>query len=347
MQIYNYFLKYSAKYDTSCRKNVNFAKYIFLKMFSVIIPLYNKAKYVEKALQSVVNQTFKEFEIIIVDDGSTDGGLEIVKKFTICNSQLAILTQPNSGVSTARNNGVKAAKYDYICFLDADDWWSEDFLKEMAALIADFPNAGIYGTSYFKVKNGRKIPAKIGVNQDFTRGYFDYFETYAKTWWMPLCTGTVCMSKRIFEEAGGFNPQLKLGEDFDLWVRIALFYPTVMINKCLLYYNQDVEQAMRAIGQKLHKPENHFIFASQQLYNQENNNPKLKILMDKLRVYNLFPYFLNKNTRQAAINQLDKVNWANQPKTEYNKYYKTPIFVHRIKFKIRKTGSKIKKMLIK
>jgi glycosyltransferase involved in cell wall biosynthesis len=313
-------------------------------MFSIIIPLYNKAKYIEKTLQSIVNQTFKEFEIIVVDDGSTDNSLVVAKNFIVSKFQnFKIIEQANSGVSIARNNGVKAAKYDYICFLDADDWWHEDFLKQMAALIDNFPDAGIYGTSYFKVKNGNLIPAKIGINQNFTQGYFDYFETYAKTLWMPLWTGAVCVPKHIFEKIGGFNPQLKLGEDFDLWVKIATLYHTVLINKCLSYYNQDVEQAERAVGQKLHKPETHFIFASQQLSNQENNNLKLKILMDKLRVYNLFPYFLNKDTRQVTVNQLNKVNWANQSKNEYNKYYKTPIFIHHIKLIIRKIGSKIKK----
>lgn len=101
-------------------------------MFSVIIPLYNKSQYVEKAIRSVSVQTFQEFELIVVNDGSVDNGVEIVEslfqKLTAPSGGWSIKTQSNSGVSTARNNGVKSAKYNYIAFLDADDWWEPDFL---------------------------------------------------------------------------------------------------------------------------------------------------------------------------------------------------------------------------
>ena len=108
-------------------------------MFSVIIPLYNKAAYIEKAINSVLAQNFKEFELIIVNDGSTDDSFS--KLTVICNrlsvenpeifNKIKIVQQENQGVSTARNNGVKIAKYDYIAFLDADDWWESTFLEEM------------------------------------------------------------------------------------------------------------------------------------------------------------------------------------------------------------------------
>ena len=95
-------------------------------MFTVVIPLYNKANYIEKAINSVLNQTFTEFEIIVVNDGSTDESLEKIGHFK--DARLKIINQENAGVSTARNNGVKEAKYDYVAFLVADDWWDEHFL---------------------------------------------------------------------------------------------------------------------------------------------------------------------------------------------------------------------------
>ena len=198
-------------------------------MFSVIIPLYNKASYIEKAIRSVAAQTCRDFELIVIDDGSKDGGFEIAKKL------LAALTPPlggwgatcqkNQGVSVTRNNGVKLAKYDYIAFLDADDWWATTYLEEMKNLIVQYPEAGIYGSSYYKVKNGKHIQANIGVGEGFQQGLINYFQVYAKTLWMPLWTGATVIKKNIFHENNGFKPTLKLGEDFDLWVRVALKYP--------------------------------------------------------------------------------------------------------------------------
>lgn len=112
--------------------------------FSVIIPLYNKAPYVKKALDSVLSQTFKDYELIIVDDGSTDESYIIAKESlegTKVNYRL--IQQENAGVSTARNNGVTASRGDFICFLDADDWWAQTFLEKMNSFINDYPDAGI------------------------------------------------------------------------------------------------------------------------------------------------------------------------------------------------------------
>ncbi|MDR1653874.1 MAG: glycosyltransferase [Prevotellaceae bacterium] len=314
-------------------------------MFSVIIPLYNKAQYVEKALQSVANQTFKEFEVIVVDDGSTDNSLEIVKNMRGINCELRIIEQANSGVSTARNNGVRVARYNYIVFLDADDWWADNFLAQMAALINDFPDAAMWASSYFKVKNGKVTPAKIGVSQDFTRGYFDYVMAYSRSPWMPIWTGATVMRKEIYDEMGGFKPTLKLGEDFDLWMRVALKYRTVLINKPLSFYNQDVEAATR--GVRMHKTEHHFLFNLQYFENQAVTNQQLKQLLDNLRVYGLFPYFLQKSTRNQTLAELQKVDWIKQPKSEYRKYYKTPVWWLKTKMFVMKILSTIKQKLTK
>lgn len=316
-------------------------------MFSVIIPLYNKEKYVEKALKSVINQTFKEFEIIVVDDGSTDKSLEIAKRFQNGNYALQILEQTNSGVSAARNNAATIANYNYLAFLDADDWWDENYLETMRKLIDDFSEGALFASSYFKVKNGKHIPAKIGVEQDFKRGYFDYLQAYIDSPYMPVWTGAAVVKKTVFDEMQGFNPVLKMGEDFDLWVKIALKYKVVLENQPLAYYNQDVEQANRAAGRKIHKMENHFLFALPDLLQEENNNPKLKQLLDNLRVYGLFPYFLNKKTRPTTLLELEKVNWAHQPKSEYKKYFRTSIILLKIKMLIFTILSDIKTKILK
>ncbi|MFV0392321.1 MAG: glycosyltransferase family 2 protein [Paludibacteraceae bacterium] len=280
-------------------------------MFSVIIPLYNKAPYVEKAIRSVLVQTYQEFELIVVDDGSQDSSLEIAEKFK--SSQVQIISQVNAGVSTARNNGVKLTKYSYLCFLDADDWWEPTFLEEMKMLIDEFPDAGIYGSSYYKVKNGKNIPANIGVDAGFERGEVNYFQVYAKTMWMPLTSISVVIPKKVFIKQNGFKPQLKLGEDFDLWVRIAIKYSVVLLNKPLAYYNQDVEQKLRGVVlDKIYKPETHFIFNMDFLVDDERKNKDLKQLLDKLRVYTLFRYRIQKAHPEELKKEIKKIDFKNQ-----------------------------------
>ena len=117
--------------------------------FSVVIPLYNKAPYVKKALESVFAQTFRDFELIVVDDGSTDDSLNVAKEVLDASGIYhQLIHQDNAGVSTARNNGVASSNGDYICFLDADDWWAPNFLERMDWLIKEYPEAGIYGVNY-------------------------------------------------------------------------------------------------------------------------------------------------------------------------------------------------------
>lgn len=289
-------------------------------MFSVIIPLYNKAPYVAKAIESVLGQTYRDFEVIVIDDGSTDQSLEVAKTFE--NKSITIISQPNSGVSTARNNGVKIAKYPYICFLDADDWWHPTFLEKMKRLITDFPDAGIYGSGYYIVKNGQERIAPIGVPQGFEQGIIDYCEVYAKTLCMPLWTGAVIVPKYIFDEEGGFKSQLKLGEDFDLWIRIALKNKVILVNKPLAYYNQDVDVNNRGVAvHKIYSPENHYIFNLDYLYDNEKNNHRLKILLDKLRVYILLKYRMQKAFPKEYNAEIKKVDFSVQPLGVRLQYY--------------------------
>lgn len=289
-------------------------------MFSVIIPLYNKAPYVAKAIESVLGQTYRDFEVIVIDDGSTDQSLEVAKTFE--NKSITIVSQPNSGVSTARNNGVKLAKHPYICFLDADDWWHPTFLEEMKRLITDFPDAGIYGSGYYIVKNGQERIAPIGVPQGFERGIIDYCEVYAKTLCMPLTSISVVIPKHIFDEEKGFKSQLKFGEDFDLWIRIALKHKVILVNKPLAYYNQDVDVNNRGVAvHKIYSPVNHFIFNLDYLYDSEKNNHRLKILLDKLRVYILLKYRMQRAFPKEYSAEIKKVDFSVQPLGVRLQYY--------------------------
>ena len=313
--------------------------------FSVIIPLYNKAPYVAKAIQSVLAQTFSDYELIVVDDGSKDDSAAIASQIIEGRQNCRLIHQDNMGVSMARNNGVAASHGDYLCFLDADDWWEPTFLEEMSQLIEEFPEAGIYGVNYTIVnetKHKTRV-AQIGVEEGFEKGYINYCQAYAKTMYMPLWTGAVCIPQTIFEEMEGFPQGIKLGEDFLLWIHIALKYKVAFLNKPLAYYNQDVDIANRGVGH-LHKPQEHMLWNLADLESLEQSNVDYKQLIDNLRTYSLMVYLLDKQYRDDARNELAKVDWSKQPGRTV-RLYKKPLWILGFRQIYLRLGSRIKQVM--
>ena len=316
--------------------------------FSVIIPLYNKGPYIEKALRSVFAQTYTDYELIVVDDGSKDNSASIAER--ILSESLApyqLIRQENAGVSLARNNGVASSHGDYLCFLDADDWWDPAFLEEMSNLIEEFPDAGIYGTSYTIVnetKHKTRI-APIGVEPGFEKGYINYCQVYAKTLAMPLTSITVAVPRMVFDKMGGFPPGIKLGEDFLLWVKIALKYQVAFLNKPLAYYNQDSNPTWRGTGH-LTAPAYHMLWHLPLAEMEEKGEPDYKALIDNLRVYNLQSYYLSKQYRNAARIELSKVDWGRQT-AKVRRLYQLPVFLLKCRQIALKYGSSIKQAITK
>lgn len=289
-------------------------------MFSIIIPLYNKEAYVTKALESVLAQTFRDFELIVVDDGSGDRSREMAEAVLLkATIPYQILCQENAGVSVARNNGVAASKGDYLCFLDADDWWSQTFLEEMAGLISEYPDAGLYGTGYTIVNETKRKTrvAPVGVEDGFEKGYINYFQVYAKTLCMPVTSITACIPKRDFERVGGFPEGITLGEDFLLWTQIAKDHKVAFLNNPLANYNQDVNGTSRAVGQ-LHTPSRHMLWNLHRFSDMESSNPDYKRLIDRIRAYGLWSYWLSPQYHSLAEEELEKVDKCN-----LDKYWKT------------------------
>ncbi len=192
--------------------------------FSVVIPLFNKELHIERAIHSVLLQTFRFFEIIVIDDGSTDKGTEIVKNLK--NPSLRLYSQTNQGVSAARNEGIKKAEYDLIAFLDADDEWKPDFLETIKRLLQKYPEAGIFATAYeIIMPNGRiQRPHLKHIPSPPWEGILpNYFR--AALGEPPVWTSACVIPKRVFNAVGGFSIGIKRGEDLDMWARIALKYP--------------------------------------------------------------------------------------------------------------------------
>jgi len=187
-------------------------------LVSVIIPTYNSAKYISRAVESVLNQTYQDFEIIIIDDGSTDNTGEIVQ--SIKDDRITYIKQENAGPAAARNKGLEIAKGEYIAFLDADDMWKANKLETqikcfsqndklcLAFSAMDLVNEDL---EIIRVKRHRKYTNNELLKQLLTN--------YPDTVPMP---STVMIKKSYLNEVGYFYPELFTGEDFDLWLRLIL-----------------------------------------------------------------------------------------------------------------------------
>ncbi|MDC1265606.1 glycosyltransferase family 2 protein [Flavobacteriaceae bacterium] len=190
---------------------------------SVIIPLFNKEHFIKKTLLSVLNQTFSDFEVLLINDGSTDGSLDIVNSFD--DERIKLYTTENKGVSHARNYGVSKSTSDLIAFLDADDLWESNHLENLYTLHTSFPNCGLYATAYYKqFFNGKKMNAHFN---GVSTGHFGIIDDYflASTKDSIAWTSAILIPKKTFQKIGGFDEEMRSGQDTDLWVRIALKEP--------------------------------------------------------------------------------------------------------------------------
>lgn len=181
-------------------------------MFSVVIPLYNKAQSITATLKSVLAQSFEDFEIVLVNDGSTDGSLDVAKK--IQDPRIRIIDKENGGVSSARNKGIQEAKYEWIAFLDGDDLWTDDHLEIINKMIMKFPEDKVFCTSFLYSNDdlSQKGNDKVEIIED-------YFIEAIKSHF--FWTSIVVINKTIFSKVGDFKEFLSRGEDLELWARIG------------------------------------------------------------------------------------------------------------------------------
>ncbi len=194
---------------------------------SIIIPTFNRASFLRSSINSILNQTYQKFEIIVVDDGSTDNTKEVIKEFP----QIRYFYQKNAGVSQARNLGIKKAKYEYIAFLDSDDEWKKDKLEIQIAFHKQNPNILISHTDETWIRNGKEIKKK---NYQSKPQGFCFLENLN---FCKIGTSTVLLKKSLLENIGYFDEDLKICEDYDLWLRISLENEIGYINQELVIKN--------------------------------------------------------------------------------------------------------------
>ncbi|MCL6582183.1 MAG: glycosyltransferase family 2 protein [bacterium] len=208
---------------------------------SVVIPLYNKALEIRRAVESVLAQSWQDFEIIVIDDGSTDGGAEVVK--SISEPRLRLIRQENAGVSAARNRGIAEATSELIAFLDADDVWKPKFLETILRLRKRFPEAGAYATAYeVHESNGKVIQLQYkDIPSPPWEGLIpNYFRSALGS--PPVWSSAVAVPKGVFEDVGCFPVGEPIGEDGDMWLRIALKYPIAFSWQIGATYFKDVDK---------------------------------------------------------------------------------------------------------
>lgn len=272
------------------------------RTISVVIPLYNKAASIEKTMQTVLLQTFRHIEVIVVNDGSTDNSLEVVKSMK--DERIKVINKENGGVSSARNRGILEASADYIVFLDADDYWEPDYLEEMYKLILDFPDASIYGCAYDWVENG------ISKTDDFHfpllyRNIVDnYFQTALNhhLYW----TSAVIVRKKCIQKIGCFDERISIGEDLDVWFRMNLKYKGVFFNKVLAHYN--IGGPNRAMKRK-HDYRKSIMFYFDKYKDDEEKNTDFSAFINKFRAYKVFDLLNNYELSRKEIKEyISKIN---------------------------------------
>ena len=210
---------------------------------SVVIPLYNKELELPRTIESIVAQTVRPLEVIVVNDGSTDNSLQIaydLQRKYVSELNVVVLDQPNGGVSNARNTGISAAAGDVIAFIDADDEWEAHFIAEIQALAIRFPQASCYTTNYQKFDHGHYINPKIRFGRDVSDCTLmpDFFAIAARGD-LPFVMSSFAIQTKVIRQLGGFVEGEPMGEDQDVFAKVALTQLIAYSPKVLLFYYLD------------------------------------------------------------------------------------------------------------
>ena len=191
---------------------------------SVVMPLYNKVDYVEAAIRSVLEQTFTDLEIVVVDDGSTDGSGAVMQRLD--DPRIRLLHQENAGAPAARNAGIAAARGRWVAFLDADDTWRPDKLARQLAVLAREPDLVWAAGAYVWIKPGARVIERNLADQSWFRSP-EVLEDglVALTNPLHLWTGTIMVRRNVLVQVGGFDTSFPMGQDVLMWSRIAARHP--------------------------------------------------------------------------------------------------------------------------
>jgi glycosyltransferase involved in cell wall biosynthesis len=211
-------------------------------LVSVVMPAFNCERYIAECIDSVLEQTYQDFEIIIVDDGSTDDTVKIISQYK--NDRIRLFNQSNSGSGSARNYGVKQASGEWVAFIDADDIWLPDKLHKQlehcSKLAWSHTDLYFHGSVYPRHTKATEFTSKHSgfiLNKLLVENF--------------IGTSSVVIKKEIFQEFGGFNTELRALQDWDLWLRIAEKYQVCYIDQPLVYYRVHSSSVSRNVRKTL------------------------------------------------------------------------------------------------
>ena len=278
-----------------------------MPLFSVVIPLFNKEDYIKSTIQSVLNQSLKDFELIVVNDGSTDNSFKLAKECIQGLSNCRIIDQNNQGLSASRNRGIKESKGDLVAFLDADDLWNSEFLKTINDLYINFPDASLYGTGYLEKFHDKVIlEPKKNINHELKNKAFLIEDFFDANLFQPIvCQSSFAAKKMVFKELS-YNETINLSEDIDFYIKSNLKYKfaysyknlaTVLLNipdqitksgiaeKTIPNFDLYEQEALKNQSLKKYLDFYRYTFAIQ--YKLEKDIDNFKLLVNKIALNNL------------------------------------------------------------
>ena len=300
-----------------------------MNLFSIVVPVHNKEKYVKKTLNSVLDQTYPYFELILVNDGSDDNSGDICDEYAELDKRIRVIHQKNGGVSNARNNGINAATNELIAFIDGDDTWSSEFLKEMNGLIKHFTNVDIFSSKYARINNNKTITDETFSTKSDKYILFDLIADFAEKVRFPINASSVIIRKNAIVNAGYFDERIAMFEDYDLFVRIALKSKVAYLNtKPLSFYNLDIPPESKARG-VIPKIEKHWVNYFDKFNEDAKKNSSLKLLLDRAILTQLIGRRVLPGYRKEVAPFLQRIDKKNYP-FKYKLIYKTPPFAGNI-----------------
>jgi len=271
-----------------------------MPFFSVVIPLYNKEPYIKDSLQSVLQQEFEDFEIIIINDGSTDKSPEIIRGFK--DDRIKIFSQKNLGVSQARNKGIEVSKGKIIAFLDADDIWHATHLKKIFQLYQRFPRAKLFATAY-EIEYNKDFKKSFILHGDETEKLLYPFYKFIKG--SPLFyTSNFAVLKEVFETEKAFKNHIH-GEDTELFLRLGYKYPLAYYAKPTMLHLHNTSNSLF----RTNKTEKKSLILKE-LSEMEKKDPYLKKFLDQNRFAWIMEY-KRKNEKQKAAKLKNEINRRN------------------------------------